>query len=1227
MLAKLLSGRSGRVSRCVKMAIVCLLAGAGSFFAAGTAEAQTTTNVNVDATKFVVPTGLQVTQGETVMITATGLANMSATGSPYITDPTGTITTAPSPGSGSYSFFQNSAAVVGVAPVVGIQKLIIAPFPGQLENAPYGLLVAGFSAKSNASSPGDFPNGFVAVGASATLTAPFNGFLYLAVNDFNNTVDNGGGYSATVVGGAPPIAAVEVTQAIQQFQLLANLKASLAASNEPPVPIISGKPAVLRIYFNEVQNVTLYTIQATGAVNATKALPVAPNCDPTFERGSIDACRSMDFYFTPPPDAWNVNLSVTDSNGNIVEQELLNFVSRDTQPLHIIGASVCDSMDANGNWLCGSPTDLIGKEALLSRMAPTNSVIFDVGRDTAMNDHSRLSNDSWLNLSVQDVNGFYGLLDRTNDTANNTHTLYFGSYRTVVDSTGMAIVGGRGAISPAFVPRLGIDATATIFAHEASHTLSLRHTNVPVTVFDVSPPGCYNFAQDPGTNWPFPNNAIQSHTGVEWGFDVASQAVLDPNVTFELMSYCYPRWISPINYKTEITTLGGGTVSSPSIKSAPPVQEDAVIPRPEISTPMTGPFMQVSGTVGSSGFTFNPLFTNTMTGSTDPGSGTYSIVVQNTLGQSIYTRFFTPVSGQTDIATGPDLVFDPVFSEWIPAVTGAATIIVEDPNGVSLGTLTLTGTALQVTLTSPAKGFVAIGPQPVSWTVSPACANCTARVLYSSNNGSTWGQIGQIQGSTTLMTNFSTLPGSTSGGSLIQVLVSDGINTGVATSVPFSVAKSSPTIIQIESPQAGYAQAAADPIQLIGEAYDPDDGMLHGSQLVWSSNVQGVLGSGSPLTATLQAGTHQITLTATDSDGNTISAPTSVIIGGTAPVLTLSTKTLATNCVSATITATLGNQGAPLSIVQYSLNGGVTYTSIPLTQLPYSFVVPGSSAVNLVAYASDVSRQIAAQSILVNLTGGCITGVPSISGGSTQSAIVGAAFPTPLSVLVSDGNGNPVSGVSVSFTAPTAGAAATLSAATATSASTGIASVTATANSTNGSYNVVATVPGFSTTAQFNLTNTDFTLAVDGSSLTVVHGSSGTATITATPLSGFNSSITLACTGLPVGVTCSFSPSTLTPTGGAMSSTLTITVASNASTSTAVLRWTLSGGGFALAFCVLGSGMRRRRKYFGVPMLLCLIAIVSSTMGCAFSPFTSMITVTASSGAAQHSSTISLAVK
>ena len=93
--------------------------------------------------------------------------------------------------------------------------------------------------------------------------------------------------------------------------------------------------------------------------------------------------------------------------------------------------------------------------------------------------------------------------------------------------------------------------------------------------------------------------------------------------------------------------------------------------------------------------------------------------------------------------------------------------------------------------------------------------------------------------------------------------------------------------------------------------------------------------------------------------------------------------------------------------------------------------------------------------------------------GSGQSAMVGAAFANPLVATVTDQYGNPVSGVTVTFTPPASGASGTFTtSATAVTGSNGQAtSNTYTANTTaGGPYNVVASATGV-TSVNFSETN------------------------------------------------------------------------------------------------------------------------------------------------------------
>jgi hypothetical protein len=70
---------------------------------------------------------------------------------------------------------------------------------------------------------------------------------------------------------------------------------------------------------------------------------------------------------------------------------------------------------------------------------------------------------------------------------------------------------------------------------------------------------------------------------------------------------------------------------------------------------------------------------------------------------------------------------------------------------------------------------------------------------------------------------------------------------------------------QITAPTSGITVVEGAAVTITGTATDPEDGSLTGTSLTWSSDLDGDLGSGDSINPTLTAGTHTITLTATDS--------------------------------------------------------------------------------------------------------------------------------------------------------------------------------------------------------------------------------------------------------------------------------------------------------------------------------------------------------------------------
>src|SRR5205823_5711351 len=74
------------------------------------------------------------------------------------------------------------------------------------------------------------------------------------------------------------------------------------------------------------------------------------------------------------------------------------------------------------------------------------------------------------------------------------------------------------------------------------------------------------------------------------------------------------------------------------------------------------------------------------------------------------------------------------------------------------------------------------------------------------------------------------------------------------------------------------------------------------------------------------------------------------------------------------------------------------------------------------------------------------------------------------------------------------------------------------------------------------------------STVNVQQGSTATSTITVTSQNGFNSATTLSASGLPSGVTATFSPNPVTPpANGSATSTLAFTASSSAASGTSTV--------------------------------------------------------------------------
>ena len=342
------------------------------------------------------------------------------------------------------------------------------------------------------------------------------------------------------------------------------------------------------------------------------------------------------------------------------------------------------------------------------------------------------------------------------------------------------------------------------------------------------------------------------------------------------------------------------------------------------------------------------------------------------------------------------------------------------------------------------------------------------------------------------------------------------------------------------------------------------------------------ISAGAPVTATITttagAAAQSSILTISGTGGGlkqtaaialTVKAPPSFSLC----VLGTTSLTLADGYSAAVKMSTVAGKGfkSALTFAVSGLPAGVTGSFAPA-----SIASPGSGSSTLTLKAASGAA-----------TGAFTLTVREASGiGSTQARrLIGLTVINPMFALTAtSASATVTSGGSTTFTLNTSGAngfaaaiALTASAlpkgVTAKFAPSSIASpgngsstltLTAAATTVGGVYSLTVTGSGGGITKTQTLSLTviapSFTLTLGGTRVTVTRGGTIPITATTATVNGFAAAVTLTVSGLPKGVTASFTPASIaSPANG--SSTLTLKAASTALTGSSTLTVTAAGGG------------------------------------------------------------------
>ncbi len=353
--------------------------------------------------------------------------------------------------------------------------------------------------------------------------------------------------------------------------------------------------------------------------------------------------------------------------------------------------------------------------------------------------------------------------------------------------------------------------------------------------------------------------------------------------THDFMGYGGPPiWVSPYSYCALIDRFSGGTYDCPA------AARRALGPTPEIvragfrplgladlAAQQENTYLYISGYLNPDGSaSFEPFFQQASVDDLTnlPEGKRYSVRFEDGSGGVLVEYNFEPLVSHPE----PDQPL--LFSLTVPYNASTARITLWD--GIQqLAERLVSANAPQVTLLSPTGGGGFSGRQTVSWDASDADGDALMYLVeYSPDGGETWLGLDARLTETSTEIDFTSVPGSSE--AILRVVASDGVNTSEARSdSALDVPLHSPEAV-IFLPTEGASFYTTHPFYAQATAFDWEDGPLaDDAGYVWSSDVDGELGSGPwVVLAAMTPGEHTLTLTATDSDGNTTQASVQVTI-------------------------------------------------------------------------------------------------------------------------------------------------------------------------------------------------------------------------------------------------------------------------------------------------------------------------------------------------------------
>jgi hypothetical protein len=417
---------------------------------------------------------------------------------------------------------------------------------------------------------------------------------------------------------------------------------------------------------------------------------------------------------------------------------------------------------------------------------------------------------------------------------------------------------------------------AKVAAEEIGHAFGLSHAGPPPGHGAECTAGAGGCDQD----WPWPHGTIGG-----FGFDVLDPllATVYPPDTQEtdahdFMSYGGPlNWVSLRNWTRLFNSFTGSNFPyrTSGTSSARPGTEAAAT-SPVVARELRPvPHLLVRAVESPvRGWTFLPFYEVLLPPvEPPPDESPYEVRLLDARGGVLASRHVTPVGGHVDMDDPASVIAAaPSFTLPMPVPSGTERVELWEGRALlAARTRSPTPPALQI-YSPTAEGFAGQPDAPlIFWeAVDPDRGDTLhALVEYSptspAQGGPHWRPLAIDVPGLALPVDLGLLPGGPE--ALVRVLVSDGMNTVTAVSVPFLVPNKPPRVTIFMPALLAFA-VQGDRVVLRGAGSDLEDGPLPPEALLWSSSLEGRIAIGPRAeTAELGAGIHFVTLTGTDSAG------------------------------------------------------------------------------------------------------------------------------------------------------------------------------------------------------------------------------------------------------------------------------------------------------------------------------------------------------------------------